>query len=45
MAMTESAFNNLQDVMENAGELKRRVALSDITDNSYAEKIYKEIYG
>lgn len=45
MAMTENAFNNLQDVMENSGELKRRIALSDVTDNSYAEKIHKEIYG
>ncbi len=45
MAMTEFAFNNLQDVMENAGELTQRVNLKDIVDNTIAEKVYKEIYG
>ena len=45
MAMTEYAFNNLQDVMENAGELTKRVNMSAITDNTIAEKLYKEIYG
>ena len=45
MAMTETAFNNLQDVMENAGELKTRVKLSDVTDNTFASEVYQEIYG
>ena len=45
MAMTDTAFNNLQDVMENAGELKQRILYSDVTDNSFANKVFKEIYG
>jgi len=45
MAMTETAFNNLQDVMENAGELERRIDYKVITDNTYAEKLYGEVYG
>ncbi|WP_151736266.1 ABC transporter substrate-binding protein ['Paenibacillus yunnanensis' Narsing Rao et al. 2020] len=34
----EKEWNNLLDVMENAGELKERVPLTDIVDNSFAEK-------
>ena len=45
MAMTETAFNNLQDVMENAGELKQRITYDKVTDNTFAERVYKEIYG
>ena len=44
MAMTETAFNNLQYVMENAGELSRRVDYTAITDNSFANNLYGEIF-
>ncbi len=45
LAMNENAFNNLLDVMENAGELERRIDYLKITDNTFANKIYTEIYG
>lgn len=45
MAMTKTAFDNLQDVMENAGELERRIDYSLITDNSFADLTYDEVYG
>ena len=44
LTMTEDSFNRLQDVIENAGELSRRATLNELTDNSYAEKVYKEVY-
>ncbi|MBR2384391.1 MAG: ABC transporter substrate-binding protein [Clostridia bacterium] len=44
MAMTETAFNNLQNVMENAGELSKRVDYTAITDNSFANNLYGEIF-
>ena len=44
LTMTEDSFNRLQDIIENAGELSRRAGLNELTDNSYAEKVYKEIY-
>ncbi len=44
MAMTEKAFNNLQDVMQNAGELTQRVEHGKIAYNEIAEKVYKEVY-
>lgn len=40
MVMTEKAFNNLQDIMENAGELKKRINIEEITDNTFAERLY-----
>lgn len=45
MSMTENAFNNLQDIMENAGELKKRIDYQVITDNSFANQVYVEVYG
>lgn len=45
MAMTKTAFDNLQTVMENAGELERRVDYTKITDNSFANDVYNEVYG
>lgn len=45
MAMTETAFNNLQTVMENAGELEKRIDYTKITDNSFANDVYGEVYG
>ena len=44
LSMTEDSFNRLQDIIENAGELSRRATLNELTDNSYAEKVYKEVY-
>ena len=44
LTMTEDSFNRLQDIIENAGELSRRANLNELTDNSYAEKVYKEVY-
>lgn len=38
----EEEWNNLQDVMEAAGELKSRVAHKDLVDNSFAEKSIKQ---
>ncbi len=37
--MTEESFNRLQDVMESAGELEKRVVMSEIVDNSFSEKV------
>ena len=36
--MTEDAFNRLQDVMEEAGELTQRADYSKLVDNSYATR-------
>ena len=44
LSMTEDSFDRLQDIIENAGELTRRAELSELVDNSYAQKIYGELY-
>lgn len=44
MAMTEASFTRLQDVIDNAGELERRVAFNELIDVSYANTVYGEIY-
>ncbi|MDE7163571.1 MAG: ABC transporter substrate-binding protein [Clostridia bacterium] len=44
MAMKESAFNRLQDIIENAGELEKRVSFADIVLTERAHEIYQEIY-
>lgn len=44
LSMTADSFERLQDVIENAGELERRVTLNELVDNSYATKVYNEIY-
>ena len=44
MAMTESRFNRLQDIIESAGELSKRVAFDDIVLTKRADEIYQEIY-
>ena len=36
--LTEEAFNNLQDVMEEAGELSKRADYSKIVNNKYAQQ-------
>ncbi len=45
MTVSEESFNRLQDIIEGAGELQRRAALSELVDNHYAQKVYDEIYG
>lgn len=45
MAMKESAFNKLQDVISLAGELEKRVPFNDIVITERAHAIYQEIYG
>ena len=42
--MTEDSFNRLQDIIENAGELQQRVAMNRLVNNTYAKKVYQEIY-
>lgn len=37
---TESSFNRLQDIMENAGELTKRVPFNKIVDNSIAKSVF-----
>ena len=44
MAMKESAFERLQDVIDLAGELNGRVAFGDVVITETAQKIYEEIY-
>lgn len=45
MAMTKTAFDNLQKVMKNAGELSENVDYTKITNNTFANEIYDEVYG
>lgn len=44
MAMKESSLDRLQDIMENAGELTRRVNFSDVVLTERAHQIYTEVY-
>ena len=44
LTMTKESFNRLQDIIENAGELTRRAELNELADNSFASKVYKEVY-
>ena len=39
--MTEEAFNKLQDVMEEAGELEKRADYEKVVNNKYAEEAIK----
>ena len=45
LAMKETSFNKLQDVISLAGELEKRVAFGDLVITETANKIYGEIYG
>ena len=42
--MTKQAFDNLQTVMENAGELDKRADYDKINYDEIAKKVYREIY-
>lgn len=44
LILKKEAFDRLQDVMENAGELSERVSFETITDNRITEETYKEIF-
>lgn len=44
LSMSEASFNRLQDIIENAGELTRRASLGELVNNTYAKKVYEEIY-
>ena len=44
LSMTEDSFHRLQDIIDNAGELSRRATLTELTNNSYAKKVYNEVY-
>ncbi len=44
MAMEEEAFNRLQDIMEYAGELERRVGFDELILTDVAQKVYEEVY-
>ena len=44
LTMTESSFNRLQDIIENAGELTRRAKMFELVNNTYAQSAYKTIY-
>lgn len=44
MAMTESRFNRLQDIIQSAGELERRVSFGNIVLTQRANEIYQEVY-
>lgn len=44
LEMKEDSFTRLQDIIDNAGELERRVAFGDLIDTSYADKAYKDVY-
>ena len=45
MAMEEAAFTRLQDVIENSGELERRVDFDELILTDVAQKVYEEVYG
>ncbi len=44
MAMKSDAFDRLQDIIESAGELKRRVDFDDVVLTERAHQIYLEVY-
>lgn len=45
MIMKKDAFNRLQDIMENAGELDQRVEYEKLVDNKITEDSHKKIFG
>lgn len=44
MAMEESAFTKLQDVIELSGQLKSRVAFADVVTTQTAQRVYEQVY-
>lgn len=45
LLLKKEAFNRLQEVMENAGELATRVKYEDLVYNEITEDVYKKIFG
>lgn len=45
MAMEESAFTRLQDIIESAGELERRVSFNQLVLCDVADEVYRQVYG
>lgn len=45
MAMEESAFTRLQDIIESAGELERRVDFDELVLTDVAHAVYEQVYG
>ena len=45
MAMKESAFTRLQDIIESAGELERRVDFDELVLTDVAHAVYEQVYG
>lgn len=45
MAMKESAFTRLQDIIESADELERRVEFGEIVITDVAHAVYEQVYG
>lgn len=45
LLLKKEAFNRLQEVMENAGELTTRVNYEDLVYNEITEDVYKKIFG
>ena len=41
--MNKADFERLQDVMQNAGELQKRINFEDVVNNTYAEKVIDSI--
>ncbi len=41
--MSEESFTRLQDIVEGAGELTTRIALTDLVDNSFAQAAIEEL--
>ena len=44
MAMEESAFMRLQDIIESAGELERRVMFDELVLTDSAQAVYEQVY-
>ncbi len=44
LTMTEESFNRLQDIIDSAGELEERTQMNKLVNNSYADKVYNEVY-
>lgn len=44
MAMKEEAFTRLQDIIELAGELERRVEFKNVVNTEIASAVYREVY-
>lgn len=44
MQITETSYNRLLDIIDEAGELTERIPFASIADNSLVKEVYKEIF-